>query len=90
MRRRVCLEKVEEYNKKSYIKFESIFASELCRYQSRIKPDVSSEWIRWYYIKYDNKYIGSIWLEKNKDDKFADLGVFIAVSYTHLTLPTIA
>ena len=48
------------------------------QYQSRIYPSESVEVLRWYHIKADEKYIGAIWLEKNVDDNFAVLGVFIA------------
>ena len=34
--------------------------------------------MRWYHIKADDKYIGAIWLEKNSDEDFSVLGVFIA------------
>ena len=34
--------------------------------------------MRWYHIKTDNKYIGATWLEKDANDDFAVLGVFIA------------
>ena len=34
--------------------------------------------MRWYHIKADKKYIGAIWLEKDANDDFAVLGVFIA------------
>ncbi len=48
------------------------------QYQSRIYPSESAEIFRWYHIKANKKYIGAIWLEKNANENFAVLGVFIA------------
>lgn len=72
------LEQVCNYNLLYYNEYEKVFETDLKQYQSRIYPSESVEVLRWYHIKADEKYIGAIWLEKNVDDNFAVLGVFIA------------
>lgn len=74
----INIEKINENNKFRYEKFEDVFYSDLSKYQSRIYPNFQVEKVKWYYIKYDNKYIGSIWLEKSYECNYADLGIFIA------------
>ena len=61
-----------------YSEYEKAFETDLKQYQSRIYPSENAEVLRWYHIKTDEKYIGAIWLEKNANDDFAVLGVFIA------------
>ena len=72
------LEQVCNENMSYYSEYEKAFETDLKQYQSRIYPSESVEVLRWYHIKTDNKYIGSTWLEKNSDEDFAVLGVFIA------------
>lgn len=61
-----------------YSEYEKAFETDLKQYQSRIYPSENAEALRWYHIKADTKYIGAVWLEKNADDNFAVLGIFIA------------
>lgn len=72
------LEQICDANKKIYQSFETVFNTNLSKYQSRIFPNVNAEMIQWYYIKYAGEYIGSIWLEKMQEVPYAVLGVFIA------------
>ncbi len=74
----IDIEIIDESNKYRYKKFEEVFNSDLSKYQSRIYPNFQAEKIKWYYIKYNNEYIGSIWLEKPYECNYADLGIFIA------------
>lgn len=74
----VDIEKIDESNKFRYKSFEDVFNSDLSKYQSRIYPNFQVEKVKGYYIKYNNKYIGSIWLEKPCKCIYADLGIFIA------------
>ncbi len=69
----ICNENLSQYNE-----YEKAYETDLKQYQSRIYPSESAGILRWYHIKADEKYIGAIWLEKNVDDDFAVLGVFIA------------
>lgn len=69
----VCNENLVHYNE-----YEKTYETDLKQYQSRIYPSESAEILRWYHIKADGKYIGAIWLEKNSDEDFAVLGIFIA------------
>ena len=69
----VCNENLSYYNE-----YEKVFEDDLKQYQSRIYPSENAEALRWYHIKTDEKYIGAIWLEKNTNDDFAVLGIFIA------------
>lgn len=73
----ILLENIDNKNMAEYTAFEKRYNSDLSQYQSRILPDKNTELIKWCYIKADNKYIGSIWIERGKDGK-AILGVFIA------------
>lgn len=73
MLEQVCNENLLYYNE-----YEKVFETDLKQYQSRIHPSENAGILRWYHIKADEKYIGAIWLEKNVDDDFAVLGVFIA------------
>ena len=52
--------------------------ADLKQYQSRIYPTKDAQYLRWYHIKVEDKYIGAIWLEKASSDDFAVLGIFIA------------
>lgn len=72
------LKQICNENMSHYSEYEKAFETDLKQYQSRIYPSESVEVLRWYHIKADEKYIGAIWLEKNVDDDFAVLGVFIA------------
>ena len=72
------LEQVCNENLLYYNEYEKVFETDLMKYQSRIYPSKSAEILRWYHIKADTKYIGAIWLEKNTDEDFAVLGIFIA------------
>lgn len=69
----VCNENLSHYKE-----YEKVFETDLKQYQSRIYPSENAEVLRWHHIKADNKYIGSIWLEKNIGEDFAVLGIFIA------------
>ena len=72
------LEQVCNENMPHYSEYEKAFETDLNQYQSRIYPSENAEVLRWYHIKADDKYIGAIWLEKNTDEDFAVLGIFIA------------
>ncbi len=72
------LEQVCNENMSHYSEYEKVFETDLKQYQSRIYPSESAEVLHWYHIKADKKYIGAIWLEKNADEDFAALGIFIA------------
>ena len=72
------LEQVCNENMSYYSEYEKVFETDLMQYQSRIFPSESAEVLRWHHIKQDDKYIGAVWLEKNADDNFAVLGIFIA------------
>ncbi|MGN1421532.1 MAG: GNAT family N-acetyltransferase [Eubacterium sp.] len=86
----IRLEEINSQNIAEYIAFDKQFDSDLSRYQSRIAPDKNTELIKWCFIKADDKNIGSIWLEKGKDDK-AILGVFIAYDdYRNKNIGTLA
>ena len=71
------LEKVCNENLIYYNEYEKSFETDLKQYQSRIYPSENAEILRWYHIKANEKYIGAIWLEKNADEDFAVLGIFI-------------
>lgn len=72
------LEPICNENMSHYSKYEKAFETDLKQYQSRIYPSETAEVLRWYHIKADEKYIGAIWLEKNTNEDFAVLGIFIA------------
>lgn len=72
------LEQICNENMSHYSEYKKAFETDLKYYQSRIYPSENADILRWYHIKTDEKYIGAIWLEKNVDDNFAVLGVFIA------------
>lgn len=81
------LEEVKETNINIYKNFEE--ANDLNEYMSRIYPNKKADFIMWYYIIEDNKYIGAIWLEKCSMDNFAKLGIFIAdLDYRHKGIGT--
>ena len=71
----IALEEVTKDNVYIYSNFEE---SDVKKYQSRIYPDKNADAKLWYYIKYNDLYIGSVWLEKARDNDFAVLGIFIA------------
>lgn len=72
------LEQVCNENLSYYSGYEEAFETDLKQYQSRIYPINDAQYLRWYHIKNDDKYIGAIWLEKAPSDDFAVLGIFIA------------
>ena len=72
------LEQVCNKNFSYYNRYEEAFETDLKQYQSRIHPTKDAQYLRWYHIKADDKYIGAIWLEKATSDDFAVLGLFIA------------
>ena len=72
------LEQVCNENLSHYKEYEKVFETDLKQYQSRIYPSENVDVLRWYHIKTDNRYIGAIWLEKNVNEDFAILGIFIA------------
>lgn len=72
------LEQVCNENLSYYSRYKEIFESDLKQYQSRIYPIKDAQYLRWYHIKVENKYIGAIWLEKTSTTDFAVLGIFIA------------
>lgn len=72
------LKQIDKTNISVYKEYEKAFDDDLKNYQSRIYPSENAECLRWYHIKSDNKYIGAIWLEKNANEAFAVLGIFIA------------
>jgi len=72
------LEQVCNENISYYSGYEDSFDTDLKQYQSRIYPIKETQYLRWYHIKTDDKYIGAIWLEKAPSDDFAVLGLFIA------------
>lgn len=74
------LVKICPENQDYYKSFEAVFEQDLSKYQSRICPRKESTLIKWYYIEYQQRYIGSIWLEKEQNSTFAVLGIFIADS----------
>ncbi len=72
------LEQVCNENLVYYSKYEEIIETNLKQYQSRIYPIKDAQYLCWYHIKVENKYIGAIWLEKTSTDDFAVLGIFIS------------
>ena len=56
------LEQVCNENLSYYSRYKEIFESDLKQYQSRIYPIKDAQYLRWYHIKVENKYIGAIWL----------------------------
>lgn len=71
------LEQVSNENLSYYSGYEEAFDSDLKQYQSRIYPTKDAQYLRWYHIKVEDKYVGAIWLEKVLTDDFAVLGIFI-------------
>lgn len=72
------LEEINQTNRHFYKAFETAFAENLNKYQSRIYPNENAEKLLWYYIKANGEYIGSVWLEKAENEPYAVLGIFIA------------
>ncbi len=72
------LEEICKSNLYQYKKYENAYETDLKEYQSRIYPSETAEKLCWYHIKYDNNYIGAVWLEKEAENDFAVLGIFIA------------
>ncbi|MBQ3497881.1 MAG: GNAT family N-acetyltransferase [Clostridia bacterium] len=71
----IALERITKDNIFLYSSYEK---TDVIKYQSRIYPDENADAKLWYYIKYDDLYIGSVWVEKAKENDFAVLGIFIA------------
>lgn len=71
-------EAINKSNLYQYKEYENAYETDLKEYQSRIYPSETAEKLCWYHIKCDNKYIGAIWLEKEAENEFAVLGIFIA------------
>ena len=74
----ISLDPITEDNRKFYQTFEDLYVSNLQQYQSRIYPNVNAEFVKWFYIKQNNAYIGSIWIEKETINAPAIMGIFIA------------
>ena len=73
------LEKINDDNIKYYKEYETRYDIHLKEFQSRIYPKQEAFQVCWYHIKYNDNYIGSVWLEKiNAEDDSAVLGIFIA------------
>ena len=79
----ILLIPITKDNIKSYAKFEKCYDEKLSQYQSRIHPynyivNMETDLLNWYYIVANEKYIGSIWLEKTLEiEDFATMGMFI-------------
>lgn len=71
-------EAINKSNLYQYKEYEKAYETDLKEYQSRIYPSETAEKLCWYHIKCDNKYIGAVWLEKETENGFAVLGIFIA------------
>ena len=69
---------LERITKDNIFLYSSYEKTDVIKYQSRIYPDENADANLWYYIKYDDLYIGSVWLEKSRENDFAVLGIFIA------------
>lgn len=69
---------LERITKDNIFLYSSYEKTDVIKYQSRIYPDENADAKLWYYIKYDDLYIGSVWVEKAKEKDFAVLGIFIA------------
>lgn len=79
----LILESINDSNFEHYKEFDEAFERDLCAFQSRIYPAENGEALLWYYLKFGETYIGSVWLEKYKPtDDYAVLGVFIAKQET--------
>ncbi len=72
------LEKVCDANLSYYSEYDKAYDNDLKNYQSRIYPSSDTQYLHWYHIKADGKYIGAIWLEKAYTEDFSVLGIFIA------------
>lgn len=72
----ILIDIVEGINQYQYEIFNENI-DDLSQYQSRIIPDKNADLQCWYYICCDCKIIGSLWIEKNCDNK-STLGIFIA------------
>lgn len=72
------LEKVCESNLYRYKEYEKVYETDLKNYQSRIYPCEATEKLCWYHIKCDGNYIGAVWFEKEAENDFAVLGIFIS------------
>ena len=72
------LEQVYDENLSYYSGYEEAYETDLKQYQSRIYPIKETQYLRWYHLKVEDKYIGAIWLEKVSTDDFAVLGIFVA------------
>ena len=74
----ITLEEINQTNRQFYKAFETAFFENLNKYQSRIYPNENAEKLLWYYIKTNGEYIGCVWLEKEENQTYAVLGIFIA------------
>lgn len=77
---------IEDDNLYLYQEFETEYDLRLKAYQSRIYPNNYTDYkklmhnnmLAWSYILYENKYIGSIWIEKTSVTSITGcLGIFI-------------
>lgn len=77
---------INKDNISDYVNFEKKYDNSLKEYQTRIHPNnhqdfqrlIAEKLLIWYYIEVDNKFIGSIWLEKAlTETNSAVLGIFI-------------
>lgn len=74
----ISLEEICNKNRENYSQFEETYERSLKQFQSRIFPNQNAEYLQWYYIKVNDQYIGSIWIEQENKASQASLGVFIA------------
>lgn len=72
------LEEISNKNRDMYQSFEEVYEVNLKPFQSRIFPNQTAEFLLWYYIKAEDKYIGAIWLEQEDKNAHAVVGLFIA------------
>ena len=54
------LEQVCDENLSYYIEYDKAFETDLKQYQSRIYPSKDVDFLSWYHIKCDEKYIGAV------------------------------
>lgn len=73
--------RLNEENRQHYEKFDRLYQTELKQYQTRIYPIENAEQVSWYLIEYSKRIIGSVWLEMEKGNPYAVLGIFIADAF---------
>ena len=69
---------ISKDNISDYVNFEKEYDNNLKEFQTRIHPNnhqdfqrlIAEKLLVWYYIEVDNKFIGSIWLEKASQADF--------------------